>query len=291
MGSVSILVIKSPYRFEFRNPGLMRIPVEQARKGGDSDCRNRSLQKMFQLIGAGEQAGSGVPKIYQNWTQQHWRSPEIIEKRDVEQTIFRLRMESLISPESLESLSELFGESFKSLSEIERMALVIAESEQYLDHKRLKDISSQHRADITKALASLVKQKYLIPRGVGRGTSYVLNKNFSSPDLTQNSPDLPLSSPDLTLSSPDLSFKTAEEKISELARKNKKLSQSEIQEIIVQLCSLRPQSLQRLSQLLGRTSKYIRETLIKALLNNHRLQYLYPDQISHPKQAYLSSKQ
>ena len=69
MGSVSVLVVKSPYKFEFRNPGLMRIPIEQAKKGGDSDCRNRNLQKMFQLIGAGEQAGSGIPKIYQNWTQ------------------------------------------------------------------------------------------------------------------------------------------------------------------------------------------------------------------------------
>ncbi|NBV99588.1 MAG: hypothetical protein EBR67_08805 [Proteobacteria bacterium] len=85
-------------------------------------------------------------------------------------------------------------------------------------HERLKDISSQHSADIAKALASLVKQKYLIPRGVRRGISYVLNKNFSSTDL------LP--------SSPDLSLKTAEEKISELARKNKKLSQSEMQKNI-----------------------------------------------------------
>jgi ATP-dependent DNA helicase RecG len=293
MGSVSVLVVKSPYKFEFRNPGLMRIPIEQAKKGGDSDCRNRNLQKMFQLIGAGEQAGSGIPKIYQNWTQQHWRLPKIIEKRDVEQTIFELRMESLISPESLDNLSKIFGESFKTLSEIERMALVISESEEYLDHKRLKDISYQHPADISKTLNNLVKQKFLISQGRGRGTYYILNKKFNSPDLPPNSPDLPPNSTDLPSNSPDLpsnspDFDLREQEISELARKNKKLSQVEIQKIIIQLCTLKAQTPQRLSQLLNRTNKYIRETPIRDLVKKNKLKYLYPNEINHPRQAYVT---
>ena len=188
-------------------------------------------------------------------------------------------MESLISPESLDNLSKIFGESFKTLSEIERMALVISESEEYLDHKRLKDISYQHPADISKTLNNLVKQKFLISQGRGRGTYYILNKKFNSPDLPSNSPDLPSNSPD---------FDLKEQEISESARKNKKLSQVEIQKIIIQLCTLRAQTLQRLSQLLNRTNKYIRETPIRDLIKKNKLKYLYPNEINHPRQAYVT---
>ena len=61
----SVLVVKSPAGFSFRNPGMMRLPVAQALHGGASDCRNRTLHQMFLLINLGERAGSGLPKIPQ----------------------------------------------------------------------------------------------------------------------------------------------------------------------------------------------------------------------------------
>jgi len=66
----SIKIVKSPAGFTFRNPGLMRIPAEIALEGGESDCRNRTLHELFLLIGLGERAGSGVPKIRQGWSEQ-----------------------------------------------------------------------------------------------------------------------------------------------------------------------------------------------------------------------------
>ncbi len=66
----SIKVVKSTEGFVFRNPGLMRIPAEIALEGGESDCRNHTLHELFLLIGLGERAGSGVPKIRQGWTEQ-----------------------------------------------------------------------------------------------------------------------------------------------------------------------------------------------------------------------------
>ena len=65
----SVLVVKSPAGVSFRNPGMMRVPVEQALHGGASDCRNRTLHQMFLLINLGERAGSGVPKIRSGWAQ------------------------------------------------------------------------------------------------------------------------------------------------------------------------------------------------------------------------------
>ena len=48
----SVLVVKRPDMFGFRNPGTMRIPVEVALKGGEADCRNRLHQISY--VGLGE---------------------------------------------------------------------------------------------------------------------------------------------------------------------------------------------------------------------------------------------
>jgi predicted HTH transcriptional regulator len=65
-GRVSVLVVKRPDMYGFRNPGRMRIPPEIAIQGGNSDCRNRRLQTMFRLVGYGDHAGSGFAQdLYQ----------------------------------------------------------------------------------------------------------------------------------------------------------------------------------------------------------------------------------
>ena len=63
----AVLVVKQPSGFVFRNPGLRRVPATLALQGGESDCRNRTLQQMFLMIGLGERAGSGLTKIQRGW--------------------------------------------------------------------------------------------------------------------------------------------------------------------------------------------------------------------------------
>ena len=45
---------------------------------------------MFNLIGIGERAGSGVPDIYSVWEQQGWKQPEVIEEYGPDRTILKL---------------------------------------------------------------------------------------------------------------------------------------------------------------------------------------------------------
>lgn len=66
-GRVSVQVVKEPAGFAFRNPGALRISPSQALQGGISDCRNRTLQQMFLMIGLGERAGSGMSRIVHGW--------------------------------------------------------------------------------------------------------------------------------------------------------------------------------------------------------------------------------
>ena len=50
----------------------------------------QALMKMFNLIGIGERAGSGVPDIYSVWEQQGWEQPEVIEEYGPDRTILKL---------------------------------------------------------------------------------------------------------------------------------------------------------------------------------------------------------
>lgn len=49
------------------NPGSIRVGKYQMRLGGQFDPRNKALMKMFNLIGVGERAGSGVPELFSVW--------------------------------------------------------------------------------------------------------------------------------------------------------------------------------------------------------------------------------
>lgn len=173
-GRVSVLVVKRPDMFGFRNPGRMRIPPEIAIHGGNSDCRNRRLQTMFQLVGYGDHAGSGLPKIYRNWAGQHWRRPVLYELAEPEQTLMELRMSSLVPERAVADLTAQLGRRFATLTETARLALITAQVEGLVSHDRLKQITTDHPADLTKLLGQLVRDGLLIPDGTGRGMVYFL---------------------------------------------------------------------------------------------------------------------
>lgn len=58
---------------------------------GESDPRNKSLMKMFNLIDIGERAGSGVPELFSVWESEGWEEP-VIEERfgEAERTVLLL---------------------------------------------------------------------------------------------------------------------------------------------------------------------------------------------------------
>lgn len=171
----SVLVVKRPDMFGFRNPGLMRIPPAIAIQGGEHDCRNRTLHKMFRLVGVGEQAGSGIPKIYRGWASQHWRAPSLFERNEpYNQTLLELRMVDLLPADVLENLSKVFGMRFESLGTNERLTLAAAASEKVVTHARVREMTALHPFDVTRLLQVLVRDAFLETHNSGRGAVYCL---------------------------------------------------------------------------------------------------------------------
>lgn len=78
-------VVKYDDRFEFTNPGLLKLPVERIYAGDESKARNQIMQILFRMIGFGEGIGSGFPLILSAWKEKKWASPKLIEESDLMQ--------------------------------------------------------------------------------------------------------------------------------------------------------------------------------------------------------------
>lgn len=55
--------------------------------GGESNLRNKSLMKLFNLINIGEHAGSGVANIFNVWSDEGFVDPKMEERFDSDRTI------------------------------------------------------------------------------------------------------------------------------------------------------------------------------------------------------------
>jgi len=317
-GTVPILITKRPDMFSFRNPGTMRVPVEDAIRGGISDCRNRNLQTMFDLIGYGERAGSGLPKIFQNWREQFWRLPELKERFNPEQTILVMRMMSLLPDAVMKSLESRFGSKFNALSKEQKLALATVTIEDSVTHARIKEMSDIHPSDLSKELRDLVNRGFLKSAGATRAMVYTFPKSGlpesddtiqtrldgiaeqeggnsvllpdSSVHLVPSSVHLPDSSVHLVPSSvhlPDSSVHSAlRSLVDERFLGRKKVSNTLMEETILILCSGQFLTLNQLADLLKRSPKTIRTHYLNQLVKRKVLELKYPDKHTHPNQGY-----
>lgn len=319
-GRASILVVKRPDMFGFRNPGLMRVPVDQAMAGGNSDCRNRLLQNMFRFIGLGENAGSGLPKIFQGWSSQHWRKPVLREAHSPsDQTLLELHMLSLVPESVLDELRDSLGEQvFSRLTDKERLILVTAAIEKTVDHGRMMSILDIHPRDLSQLFAGLVDKRLVLRNGAGRGTVYFLPDahlediftelemakgeagassepfggsseplNVSSGPLEPSSGPLGVSSGPLGASSgPWEELRTLAEPVATKGKAPK----AKVEGVILALCSRRPLRLDELTRLLNRSAESLRKHYLQPLVRARRLKLLYPTKPNHPSQAYVAEE-
>ena len=306
-GRVSVLVVKRPDMFGFRNPGRMRIPLDMALHGGHSDCRNRRLQTMFQLVGYGDHAGSGLPKIYKNWAMQHWRRPLLYELPEPEQTLMELRMSSLVPEAALQALTAKLGARFTGLDETARLALIAAQVEGVVSHDRLKQITTEHPADLSKLLSRLVRDGLLTSQGAGRGMVYtlpwqrqILGAAFDGTDAVFEPPELRSKPPELsdteargqaTYLDWDAMPEGLRQELSTLAHAvsgAKRVPRALLQTTLLALCTGRYLGLRVLAQALQRDPDDLRKRTLSGMVKEGQLRTAHAA-MKDPRQAYTAA--
>ncbi len=283
----SLKIVKLKDIFFFYNPGRLRIPITKFYQGGLTDPRNPHLQKMFQMVGLGDKAGSGVPKILRAWKEQQWIKPFISEDLEVDMTTLELPMISLIPEEVEKELRDIVRDDYCNLKELERIVLALAHRLGKINNIGIQHYSETHPRDIGDCLKNLVDKGWLEKSGHGRGTNYSL-PNFpptvTHEDDTQNSEHL-LENSEHLLENSEHYQKLLQ--IAEPIRSKKKVKDRQLVEtIILEICSEHFLSLQTIADILRRKRDSIRNHYINRMLDNGLLEAKYPSHPNHPHQAY-----
>ena len=308
-GQGGVVVEKYRDRFEISNPGTLLVSFEQLLRGGVSECRNKSLQTMFLMIGAAEKAGSGIDKILAGWRSQHWRWPSIKEQMQPDRVRLYLPMLSLMPEESLAKLRELYDRSFESLNEYEVQALVTADVEGEVTNSRLRQITDQHASDLTKMLQGLASKGFLVQDGQGRWTRYRLKgsqvrettgsarSQGDSAQLGGDSLHIAGDSLHKGWDSSQMLDELQEEwqerlrAIGEPARSSRRLKPDVTQRVIAELCSGLFLTANHLAELMNRSPQALRSRFLREMVSEGLLRLRYPDKPNRPDQAYTRTEQ
>lgn len=298
-GQGGIVVEKFNDAFQFANPGTLLVSVDQLLRGNVSECRNKSLQTMFMLIGAAEKAGSGVDKMRKGWASEHWRAPMVREQVQPDRVEWRLPTVSLIPDDSLARLQALFGDTWRKFSKEEVQALVSADIEGDVDNARMRQLCILHAADVTRLLQGLVAIGALEQVGQGRWSRYRLanlgHSAHNADDSVHKSNHSEHKQGDSEHKLNGSAHWTNASEYEELlaiaakARKHERLPPRETELIILQLCQGRWLTRNQLAELMSRNPDGLRARFLTAMVAHQRLRLRYPDKPNRADQAYTAN--
>ena len=277
----SIVIEQRRNKLLFRNPGTLLISRNQYYNGGESICRNKSLQKMFMMIGFSEKAGSGVNKIMQGWQTASWTSPYVNELSRPDRVELILPLVSLFPEDVHKALIQSFGSGrINSLKQESLLTLATCFAEGSTNNDRL-----QHPSDITSMLRTLCTDGFLISDGKGRGTTYQVNMQLGK-NVASSGDNV--ASSENNVASSKTNVASSEDNVASNFKK-KRLPYEEITKLI---CSVATDYLflEEIATAVGRNVRYLNNKIIPRMIEEQKLERLYPNIPNHPKQKYKTKK-
>lgn len=312
-----VVIERYPDKFVMENPGTLLVSLAQYHRGAVSECRNKAIQKMFLMMGGGEQAGSGVDRIRSGWRTRHWRAPRIELLDQPDRVSLSLPMLSLIPYEVIATLREHLGPEFDSLSPLEVQALATAQLEGWVSNARLQELATDHPVDITRGLLGLCQRGWLVSDNRRRWSQYRLEWKdtagplFQAPDQAVPEPN-PIQTeggssqvgPDST-HLPGDSIHLGQEEVPSLTDSDQprletlaapvrgagKVSEAQMRETILALCRGRFLTAGKLGELLNRDPVNLRSRFLSPMVDEKALRLLHEDRLNHPEQAYQTKDQ
>jgi len=295
-----ITVIKRRDAFVFFNPGSLRIPREALYQGGVSDPRNPNLQKMFQMLGLGEKAGSGFQKILRAWREQHWMMPFVAENIALEMTRVWLPLASMIPGDVERELRAVVGDAYGGLDELGRVILMLANRFDEIGNADIQPYRGEHAREIGVRLKQFVDAQWLERVGHGRGTRYRWPKRPVGDLFGQQTERLESSQHNEETSqhkqdssqhkTPPPEHNATLQDLADRVRVQKRTKPEEMRQVIRSLCAVQALSLIELAELLARAPASLQNHYLTPMLKAGSLQLLFPHHPNHPQQRYRAGE-
>lgn len=300
----SLVVKHNTNAFIFSNPGTMLVSKEQYYSGGESVCRNKSLQKMFSMLGVAEKAGSGTDKILKGWKESNWRAPIINEHQNPDKVELIMPMESLLSEDTKLRLEEKFGRVAGTFEHDVLSILALTCDEGSVTNERLRYSLNLHKREISVLLKQMCQNGLLVAQGYGRGTRYLLPENINNNLFTS----IKQSQEDIISSNSEVSLKVIGEPMdnnrgtsddyrgtsddyrgtsddNNINSHKKRLSKKQMDLLVISICQDWMDK-EEIAQRLHRKVKYVSDVILPRLVKEKQLEMLYPGTPNHPRQKY-----
>lgn len=287
--NASLVISQYPHHIILSNPGTLLITRWQYYRGGESVCRNASLQKIFTMFGKAEKAGSGAGKILQGWKDNNWKRPylHIVNKPDkVELHLF---LESLLPEAHKNRLHEIFGPDCQKWDSDKYLIMAMACTKEEISNESLQFVLPNHRADITQLLRELKSDGLLQSDGYGRGTRYHipehLLKTFNSQSTEANN-----GRTEANNGSTEANNGSTEANNGGSEDTSRRLSPGERMQSIQEFCNGVYRSTAEIAQHIHLSIDYVQRKFISNMVKDGILILLYPDKGTHPYQKYTTVK-
>ena len=284
--NASLLVQLYKDKMVFSNPGTLLVSKAQYYQGGESVCRNKSLQTMFMMIGTAEKAGSGVDKILAGWKDANWRKPILTTKSQPDKCTLTMMLESVLDEQVEKTLTEKFGSNILHIGHNPLLILNMACVDGSVTNESLRYSLDVHKAEIGNILKEMCKKGLLQSEGHGRGTTYripglknITAANIATSDINVVTSGINIATSDINIATPDINVATSDTK--------RRMKYETMRDLITRIVN-NWTSLADISVLVCRNPTYLRNHILPRMIAEGSLEMMFPNLPNHPQQKYKS---
>ncbi len=300
-----ILVVRYSNRIEIRNAGYSLKPEISLGEMG-SKLRNPVIASVLYDVSFAETKGSGIRTMRRLLEQSGLTAPVFISKIIENEFVATYLLHQLLGEEQLHWLTQF---SHLHLTDNEAKALLLAKETGAVDNAGLRAISGLDTLSASQILGKLHHQYHLLEQGgAGPATYYQLAQRLKNDDQLMlfpvnedvfteaNTSDFDPNTSDFDPNTSDLGPNTSELDLPDelkqmIDRLTPKARKESLWPVIVWLCSLQPYKAEQLAAQLSRKVGPLKNAHLNVLRENEGLiEYLYPEVINHPNQAYKTTE-
>lgn len=286
-----IQIIRYSNRIEIINPGFSLKPEETLGEPG-SEMRNPTICSIIHETQIAEAKGTGIGTMRRLMKEANMMPPTFDSDHSRNQFTTRILLHHLLPEEDIQILSKIPYE----LNDNQKAALIFLREVGALDNITYRQLSGIGTREATADIKQLESDGLISMHGQGRRAYYTpteqllklfakdANATSSGLNATSSTPNVPTHDANVSSSRPNVPS-TLRTQIDKLG---KRVSTTELQEIVVDLCKENAYSATELARILDRTEYHILKRVIRPLMDGKRLFYTIPEMINHPQQKYTA---
>ena len=282
-------IIRYDNRIEIINPGFSLKSEEKLGLPG-SETRNPFIAAVFHDTNLAETKGSGIRAMRRLMQTAHLAPPTFESSRQNNEFASRLLLHHFLDANDLEWL-KLFENI--DLSDSQKQALIFVREVGAIDNTTYRQMADCDTLKASNDLRLLKTYNLLKSKGKGKATYYVAGDGLSAPpqNLSAPAPALSTPPPDISTPPPDLSTPPLEilERINTLNKREH--DNAKVEAIIMDLCKWKPIKASEIARYFKKEESYFKRKYLSKMISEKKLNYLHPEMINHPEQAYLTNNQ